>query len=109
MGILYEDKYLVCDEDAITIKEYYFPFGSKRLPYKAIKKVREMELGVMSGRFRIWGMDLAPYWYHLDMERPKKRRSIVLETGEMIKPALTPEQHDMVLAVLKEKTRKGAA
>ncbi|PKL74793.1 MAG: hypothetical protein CVV27_18690 [Candidatus Melainabacteria bacterium HGW-Melainabacteria-1] len=106
MSILYEDKYLVCDDDAITIKEYFFPFGSKRILYNKIKKVSEQDLGVFSGRYRIWGMDLSPYWYHLDFERPKKRRAIALDTGELIKPTLTPEQHDMVLAVLKEKTRK---
>lgn len=106
MSIIYEDKYLICDDNALTIKEYFFPLGSKRIPYAKIRKLDERELGVLSGRFRIWGMDLAPYWYHLDWDRPKKRRSITLDTGELIKPVLTPEQHDMVLTVLKEKVRE---
>lgn len=108
MSILYEDKYLVCDDDAITIKDYFFPIGSKRIAYKDIRSVSEMDLGLFSGRLRFWGMDLAPYWYHLDWSRAKKRRAIVLDLGEFIKPALTPEQHDMVLAVLKEKQVKSA-
>ncbi|MEZ0371290.1 MAG: hypothetical protein ACAI44_19505 [Candidatus Sericytochromatia bacterium] len=106
MSILYEDKYLICDDDSITIKEYYFPFGSKRIPYASIRKLEEKELGVFSGRYRFWGMDLEPYWYHLDWQRASKRHGIVLDLGEWIKPVVTPAQHDMVLAVLKEKTRK---
>lgn len=105
MSILYEDKYLICDDDAITIKEYFFPFGSKRISYSSIKKMEEFPLTLMGGKFRIWGMGLEPKWFHLDWERPNKKNAILLDTGEFIKSALTPKAHDTVLAILQEKTR----
>lgn len=104
MSTLYEDNYLVLDDDALTIKEYYFPFGSKRIPYEQIQHVSVKELGVLSGRFRVWGMDLEPYWYHLDLIRPGKKRGIALDIGQWIKPVLTPKDYDQVFALLQEKT-----
>ena len=106
MAVLYEDKYLVCDEDAITIKEYYFPVGSKRIAYDSIKKLSEHPLTAFSGKFRFWGMDLVPYWYHLDWDRHKKYKGIVLDTGNPIKAVITPEQFDMVWVLLKDKVKR---
>lgn len=105
MSVLYEDQFIVCDEDAITIKNYFFPMGSKRVVYEDIKSVTEESLTLLGGKFRLWGMGFIPRWYHLDLQRPTKSSEIVLDIGEPIKLALTPEQHDLVMAVLKEKTR----
>ncbi len=105
MSVLYEDRYIVCDDDAITIKEYFFPMGSKRIAYADIKGVTEDSLTLLDGKLRVWGIGLKPKWYHLDWQRPSKTLEIVLDIGEPIKPVLTPEQHDLVMAVLKEKTR----
>lgn len=105
MSILYEDRYLVCDDDALTIKDYFFPKGSKRIAYADIRDVSEKELTWLQGRLRIWGMDFEPYWYHLDTQRPLKSRGICLDTGSWLKPVLTPEHHDEVLLLLKEKRR----
>ncbi|MBD0361784.1 MAG: hypothetical protein ICV55_03210 [Coleofasciculus sp. C3-bin4] len=41
MSVIYEDQYVVCDDDAITIYWYYFPIGRKQLPYSTIRSVRE--------------------------------------------------------------------
>lgn len=44
MSIFYEDNYIVCDNDAITIHCYYFPMGSKRIPYQKIRKFKEEKM-----------------------------------------------------------------
>lgn len=106
MSILYEDRYLVCDDDAVTIKEYFFPFGSKRIAYAEIRKLEEQELTLLDGKLRFWGMGFEPKWYHIDWQRHTKSKSMVLDIGEWIKPALTPEDHEVVLTVLKEKIRQ---
>lgn len=106
MSILYEDSYLVCDDTALTIKEYYFPFGSRRIPYAQIRRVQELPLKPLEGKFRIWGMGLSPHWYHLDWKRPGKKRAIALDLGEWIQPVLTPESHDSVLSLLREASRR---
>lgn len=103
---VYEDKYVVLDEHAITIKTYYFPWGSKRIPYDDIDQVREEELDFWSGKWRIWGTRKPPQWFHLDWNRPGKPKCIILETNTgWSKPVLTPESHEKVLSLLREKVR----
>ena len=103
MAVIYEDKYLVCDDEAITIKIYYFPVGSKRIPYKSIRSIKERNLTMNAGKIRLWGMDFSPEWFHWDMERPQKSKCIVIDEGEWIKAAITPEDHRLVLELLQEK------
>lgn len=105
MSIIYEDKYLICDDEALTVKDYFFPMGSKRIAYDSIKKVQEDNLTLLNGKFRIWGMGLEPKWYHLDLERMGKKCAILLDTGEFIKPVITPKAHETVLEILQEKIK----
>jgi hypothetical protein len=106
MSILYEDQYIICDDDAITINWYYFPIGSKCLPYAAIRSVREETMGFWTGAGRIWGMGLSPQWFHLDPKRPSKTRCIVIDEGARIESAITPADPDTVLRILQEKTSR---
>jgi hypothetical protein len=104
MTILYADRHIICDDESITIHWYYFPLGiSKKLTYSQIKGVKEEELNLLQGKLRLWGMDLTPYWFHLDLVRPSKSKFIILDDGEWIKPAITPENHHKVLEILQEK------
>lgn len=103
MPILYEDKHVVCDDDALTIKRYHFPLGSKRIPYADIRRVDDTPMGLLTGKLRIWGMGPAPVWFHLDMDRPGKARCILIDRGGFMKIALTPDDHETVLALLRER------
>jgi hypothetical protein len=105
MTALYEDRHVTCDDEGMTIHRYYFPFGDKRVRYDAIRHVEERSMGPLTGQLRIWGMGLAPYWFHLDGDRPRKNRCIVLDLGRTIQPVVTPEDVDRVLGILKEKAR----
>ncbi|MDC0745912.1 hypothetical protein [Polyangium mundeleinium] len=105
MTVLYEDPHVVCDDDALTIKRYYFPVGSKRIPYSEIRRVDDTPMGWLTGKLRLWGMGPAPYWFHLDVERPGKERCIVIDRGGFVKIALTPADHEAVLTLLRERTR----
>ncbi|NES87376.1 MAG: hypothetical protein F6K10_42025 [Moorea sp. SIO2B7] len=59
MSIIYEDKYIVCDDNAIIIHWYYFPFGSKRISYSNIRHVQEDNFDFWRGAGRIWGMGIS--------------------------------------------------
>ncbi|QZZ21112.1 hypothetical protein J5X98_00940 [Leptothermofonsia sichuanensis E412] len=104
MSILYEDDYIVCDDDALTIHWYYFPIGSKRIPYGSIRHITEEPIGVWTGAGRIWGMGLSPDWFHLDPKRPFKTRCIVIDDGNWVKSVITPDNHDAVFRILQRKT-----
>ncbi|MBE9116281.1 hypothetical protein IQ249_10270 [Lusitaniella coriacea LEGE 07157] len=105
MTILYEDQYLTCDEDAITIHWYYFPFGSKRIPYSKIRNIRREEMNFWTGsKGRIWGMGLTPEWFHCDIKRPGKDRCITIDDGEWVKSVITPDDCDRVFQILLAQT-----
>ena len=104
MSVIYEDKYIVCDDEAVTINGYYFPFGSKRIAYKNIRSIRESNLDIWEGKLRLWGMGLSPYWFHLDPNRPWKTKCIIIDEGEWIKSVITPEDPNRVLQILQQKT-----
>lgn len=43
---LYHDKKIVCDDEKITIYQYYFPFGgAKEIPYRDIKGIEFYAMG----------------------------------------------------------------
>ncbi|MHB8875933.1 MAG: PH domain-containing protein [Myxococcaceae bacterium] len=107
MSVLYEDRHLVCDEDAITVRQYYFPVGQIRIPYAEIRGLEERSLGAWTGKWRIWGTGDFEHWYHFDVDRPRKDKSIVLDKGGWVRAVITPDDPDAVLRILREKTGKG--
>jgi hypothetical protein len=104
MTVLYEDNYIICDDDAITINWYYFPVGSKRIAYNKIRQLEQENMDFWSGAGRIWGMGLTPHWFHLDPNRPNKNRCLIVDDGEWVKSVITPENLDRVKEILQEKT-----
>jgi hypothetical protein len=104
MAALYEDRHVTCDDDGLTIHRYYFPFlGDKRVAYTAIRRVEVRAMGPFTGQWRVWGMGSPSHWFHLDGSRRRKTRCIALDLGGTIRPALTPDNVDDVLAVLRDK------
>ncbi len=89
-GDNYSDRYISVDADGITVRWYYFPFGSKRIPFSAIREVRRVNMGALTGRARIWGTASPNHWAHLDPARPRKEIAFILDSGAPIKPFLTP-------------------
>jgi hypothetical protein len=102
MAILYEDPRIVCDSDGITVHWYYFPLGDKRLLYSDIRAVKEHEMGVFTGKWRIWGGDVR-HWFHLDGHRPDKEIAFILDVGGFVRPVLTPDDPGKFRSVLEER------
>jgi hypothetical protein len=99
---LYRDRWITCTPDEVVVRAYYFPWGSKRIPYASIRSVRRVAMGAFSGRGRIWGTADPRYWASLDPRRPSKTAALVLDLGRRIRPVLTPDDPDAVAAVLRE-------
>jgi hypothetical protein len=100
MNVLYRDRWIECTADAIHIRGYYFPWGTKRIPYGSIGSVRRVTTGTLTGRGRIWGTASPRYWASLDPRRPTKRTALVLSTGSWVRPFITPDDPDTVEAVI---------
>jgi hypothetical protein len=101
MTDLYQDKWITCTTDAVLIRGYYFPWGTKRVPYREIREVRRVPMkGALTGKGRIWGSTTLRYWASLDPGRTAKDTAFILDTGHRILPFITPDDPAKMAAVL---------
>lgn len=103
MAVLYKDAVVTIDESGIIIPRYYMPRGNpKRIPWSEIRSVRMRPTSIFTGKLRVWGADWH-YWFNLDWKRPLKRYFIAIDTGSWVKPAITPDDPEVALAIIDEK------
>ncbi|HVX18520.1 MAG TPA: hypothetical protein VHA73_10860 [Acidimicrobiales bacterium] len=101
-AMLYDDGNIACDDDGVLIRWYYL-WGPKRVRYSSIKWVREWPLGVVRGKWRLWGSGDLTHWYNLDTGRPRKSTALVLDVeGNRLRPAITPKDPAAVQRILEE-------
>ena len=103
------DRWIECTPDAVEIRVYYFPWGTKRIPYGSIRSVRRVDMGAFTGRARIWGTTNPHYWAHLDPRRPGKKMGLILDLGRFVRPFITPDDPDAVEAAIIERAKVGPA
>ena len=100
----YDDGTIVCGSDRLEIHSYYFPFGTKSVPYTQIKGLQRIEIqGLMSGRWRIWGTGNPRYWANLDTKRPSKKTGFVVDLGRRGNPIVTPDRPDEFESVVRSR------
>jgi hypothetical protein len=105
----YDDGTIVCSPGRLEIHSYYFPFGTKSVPYAQIKGLQRIEMtGLLSGRWRIWGTGNPRYWANLDTKRPKKKAAFVVDLGRRVNPIVTPDDPDAFEAVLRDRASLAA-
>jgi hypothetical protein len=90
----YRDRWITCDDKEIRVRAYYFPWGTKRIPYGIINGMRRVTMDVLHGRGRIWGTGNLRYWASLDPRRPSKSVAFILDLGRRVSPFLTPDDPD---------------
>jgi hypothetical protein len=100
-GRLYDDGRIACDDDGLTVR-WYYPWGSKRIPYRSIRSFRTFSLSASTGKLRIWGSGDFTHWWNLDGRRPRKETAIELDTGGRILACISPDDADAVARVLQE-------
>ncbi|HLG67198.1 MAG TPA: hypothetical protein VKV36_04925 [Acidimicrobiales bacterium] len=98
---LYDDGRIACDDEGITIRWYYL-WGARRIPYRAIRAVRTYPLSLARGKWRIWGSGDLAHWYNLDRTRPTKQTGIEIDLGRRIVPCITPDDAAAVTHIIEE-------
>jgi hypothetical protein len=107
MGEGYDDGKIECGPDGLHIRGYYFPWGSKRIPYASIRGVQRVDIGAFTGRGRIWGTANPRYWANFDPGRPRKKVGLILDLGKAVKPFVTPDDPDAVEAIIRQRAELG--
>jgi len=100
-GVLYHDRWIECTADAIRIRGYYFPWGTKRIPYSSIRSIRRVTMTALRGQGRIWGTANPRYWASLDPSRPAKSIALILDIGSLVRPFITPDDPGKVEAAIR--------
>lgn len=104
--VLYDDGRVMLDARGITLRRYYFPFGtSKHIPYGRVRAVRTQPMSWWTGKGRIWGTAHPGYWLPLDRSRPHKDTLLVVDLGGRVKPAFSPDDPDRVREILSARAR----
>ncbi|MBD8506855.1 hypothetical protein HT102_10180 [Hoyosella sp. G463] len=98
----YDDGQVRLDETGITIRRYYFPTGGdKHIPYSSVTRFGTRRLDWSLNRASIWGTFSTNTWMPLDVRRRNKHTAIILDIGALIRPVITPDRPDDVLAILR--------
>ncbi|MBO1419666.1 hypothetical protein [Streptomyces sp. FH025] len=98
---MYDDGLVACTERELVIRHYYFPIATaKRIPYGQIRGLRRVPLTPVRGRWRIWGSGDFTHYYNLDPGRPHKDVAFVVDLAGRIKPVITPDDPESLIAAL---------
>lgn len=107
MSGIYRDRWIECTPDAVRIRGYYFPWGTKTVPYSSIRSIRRVELGFLNGQGRIWGSASPRYWASLDPGRLRKKYALVIDLGRFVHPFITPDDPGAVEAAIRKRADLG--
>ncbi len=98
-GAAYDDGHVRCDAEGVRLR-WYYPWGARRIAYPSIRSFRRFDLGVLRGRWRLWGSGDLRHWYPLDLGRPHRTAGIELNLGRWVRPCCTPQDPDAVVRAL---------
>jgi hypothetical protein len=102
---LYQDGRIELTDDAVVVRGYYFPWGTKRIPYASIRALERVDLTVWRGKGRIWGSGDFRHWANLDPQRPRKSVGFYLDLGGHVVPFLTPDDPEAFERALRPQFR----
>ncbi len=87
----------------VTLRHCYFPSGqSKHIPYRQIHAVEVRPMGWLTGRGRGRGSAHPRNWLPLDRSRLPKDELVVLDLGNGVCPAFSPDEPGRVIAILRQ-------
>jgi hypothetical protein len=98
----YKDSRIECTESEVLVRGYYFPWGTKRIPYTAIRSLERFTMSALRGKGRIWGSGDLRHWANLDPGRTRKEAGFFLDLGRRMIPFLTPDNPDEFERVIRE-------
>jgi hypothetical protein len=100
----YRDRWIECTDRDIAVRGYYFPWGTKHIPYGAIRSLDRFAMTALRGKGRIWGSGDLRHWANLDPRRPRKEVGFFVHTGARVIPFLTPDDPDRFEQVVRART-----
>jgi Phospholipase_D-nuclease N-terminal len=94
----YDDGRVACTDHEIIIRRYY-TLRAKRIPYQAIREVRQVPL-TAGRKLRTHGSGDLVHWFNYDPDRQRKDLALVIYLDGKIRPIITPNDPSQVTAEL---------
>jgi hypothetical protein len=95
----YDDGLITTTSDALVVRRYNALLQPRSIPYCEIRSVKRIPIGQLR-RWRLWGTTIPGYWFNLDPGRRRKAVGFVIDAGRPVKPIITPDDPDRLLAAL---------
>ena len=74
----YSDSLVEVSEKGIQFRNYYFPVGSKSVPFADITSIEGKPSTIRNGKWRLWGTGDFMTWFPRDWKRPRRSRIFFL-------------------------------
>jgi hypothetical protein len=71
---IYSDKLVEITEDSILFRNYYFPFGFRRVAFQDVENVVTEEAALHNGKWRVHGAGDFQTWFPRDWKRSSRDR-----------------------------------
>ncbi len=100
---LYSDKLIEISEDSILVRDYYFPFGSRRVVWADIESITVYKPTLFSGKYRYWGTGDFRTWYPPDSRLKRDKIFIMKLKKKWWQIGFTVENSQTALDLLRNK------
>jgi hypothetical protein len=101
--IIYKDKLVEIEEDSILIKDYYYPFGDKRVNFNNIESIIVQKPTLLSGKYRYYGSGDFRTWFPPDNRSTRDKIFTIKIKKKWWRVGLTVEDSETVLKLFKNR------
>ena len=99
----YSDKLIEISENSILIRNYYFPFGSKRIFWADIENIVIYQPSLLNGKYRYWGTGDFHTWFPPDNRLKRDKIFIIKLEKKWWHVGFTVENSQAVINLLRNK------
>ena len=102
-NIVYRDKLVEINDDSILIRDYYYPFGNKRVNFENVESIVVKKPSLLSGKYRYYGTGDFRTWFPPDNRTSRDKIFIIKIKNKWWRIGLTVENSQTVLSLIKDK------
>jgi hypothetical protein len=101
--IVYSDKLVEFFDDSILVRDYYYPFGDKRVDFKNIESIVVQKPTLLSGKYRYYGTGDFRTWFPPDNRTSRDKIFTIKIKKKWWRIGLTVENSQTVFDLFKNK------
>jgi hypothetical protein len=99
----YSDHLVEIDEHSILVRNYYYPFGDRRIDFRDIERVTIHKPTVWTGKYRYWGSGDFRTWFPPDTRTTRDAVFVLRIRDKWWRVGLTVEDSREVSRLLSER------